>query len=222
MCSSYGGPLQCSVLLYFVVWKIRDFSQYATGTSTFQWIRNSCANNLRFRAANAFTCCKKCHQENYFVPKKSWQKKVILAPNDSEFKSHVNSKSLKLQERCQAYNKSDSRWLTDRHRQTMTMEADHEVLITDELTSTCWETCHVLPGIKGTSWPQASLRRTIMKRGVAPDHVPRIMMLTVLASLKVKLKKQIKNKQLNIGYIAGNSLTHVNTNRKGKKKLCNA
>lgn len=61
-----------------------------------------------------------------------------------------------------------------------------------------------------------------MKRGVAPDHVPRIMMLTVLASLKVKLKKQIKNKQLNIGYIAGNSLTHVNTNRKEKKKLCNA
>lgn len=118
MCSSHGGPLQCSVLLYFVVWKIRDFSQYATGTSTFQWIRNSCANNLRFRAANAFTCCKKCHQENYFVPKKSWQKKVILAPNDSEFKSHVNSKSLKLQERCQAYNKSDSRWLTDRQTQT--------------------------------------------------------------------------------------------------------
>lgn len=149
--------------------------------------------------------------------KKLAKKKVILAPNDSGFKSHVNSKSLKLQERCQAYNKSDSRWLTDRHRQTMTMEADHEVLITDELTSTCWETCHVLPGIKGTSWPQASLRRTIMKRGVAPDHVPRIMMLTVLASLKVKLKKQIKNKQLNIGYIAGNSLTHVNTNRKEKK-----
>lgn len=41
--------------------------------------------------------------------KKVDKKKVILAPNDSGFKSHVNSKSLKLQERCQAYNKSDSR-----------------------------------------------------------------------------------------------------------------
>lgn len=46
---------------------------------------------------------------------------------------------------------------------------------------------NVLPGTKGTSWPWASLSRTIMTRGVAPDHVPCILKLTVLASLGVNL-----------------------------------
>lgn len=53
---------------------------------------------------------------------------------------------------------------------------------------------NVLPGTKGTSWPWASLSRTIMMRGVAPDHVPRILMLTVLASLGVNLgEKQVSD-----------------------------
>lgn len=46
---------------------------------------------------------------------------------------------------------------------------------------------NVLPGTKGTSWPWASLSRTMMTRGVAPDHVPRILVLTVLASLGINL-----------------------------------
>lgn len=69
----------------------------------------------------------------------------------------------------------------------MMMEPHHEVFVTDEKTCRRRDIRYVLPGTKGTSWPRASLRRTIMRRGVAPDHVPRIMMLTVLASLGVNL-----------------------------------
>lgn len=82
------------------------------------------------------------------------------------------------------------------------MEPDHEVFTTDEKTCHCREILHVLPGTRGTSWPWASLSRTITRRGVAPDHVPRIMMLTVLASLGVNLGREIKIKQLNIGRVA--------------------
>lgn len=73
----------------------------------------------------------------------------------------------------------------------MMMEPDHEVFITDEKTPQCSE-INVLPGIKGASWAWASLSRTIMKRGVAPDHVPRIVPLTVLASLDFNLRKGIE------------------------------
>lgn len=35
-----------------------------------------------------------------------------------------------------------------------------------------------------------------MKRGVAPDHVPRITMFTVLASLGIKLGGDIKHRRV--------------------------
>ena len=72
----------------------------------------------------------------------------------------------------------------------MMTEPDHEVFVNDENTFRCREIQCVLPGTKGTSWLWASLSRTIMRRGVAPDHVPYIMMLTVLASLAVNPGKE--------------------------------
>ena len=59
----------------------------------------------------------------------------------------------------------------------------------------------VLPGtIEPSSiWHWASLSRTIMRRGVAPDHVTRMTLLTVLASLAVNLgtrdKRQNESKK---------------------------
>lgn len=65
------------------------------------------------------------------------------------------------------------------------MEAEREVAVTDVRQTVRSEEnkLNVLPGTKGTSWPWVSLSRTMMTRGVAPDHVPRILLLTVLASL---------------------------------------
>lgn len=79
------------------------------------------------------------------------------------------------------------------HRQTeatlQVMEAHREVAVTDvrQTVRSKENKLNVLPGTKGTSWPWASLSRTMMTRGVAPDHVLRILMLTVLASLGVNL-----------------------------------
>lgn len=69
------------------------------------------------------------------------------------------------------------------------MEAERQVALTDVRQTVRSEDnkLNVLPGTKGTSWPWASLSRTMMTRGVAPDHVPRILMFTVLASLGVNL-----------------------------------
>lgn len=62
-----------------------------------------------------------------------------------------------------------------------------------------------LPGTKGTSWPWASLSRTVMRRGVAPDHMPRIAMLTVLASLDVNLGKEKNRKKVKTDCVAERS-----------------
>jgi len=42
----------------------------------------------------------------------------------------------------------------------------------------------------------------MMRRGVAPDHMPRIMILTVLASLGVNLGKEANRKRLKTGCVA--------------------
>lgn len=61
---------------------------------------------------------------------------------------------------------------------------------------------YVLPGTKGASWPWTSLSRTIRRKGVAPDHVPRIVVLTVLASLNKYLRKEKHMKRLHSGHVA--------------------
>lgn len=75
------------------------------------------------------------------------------------------------------------------HACTM-MEPHNEVIVAGEKTQQCREIQQVLPGTIGTSWPWTSPNRTIMRRGVAPDHMSRIMMLTVLASRGVSLGKE--------------------------------